>query len=74
MSGIAEKLKELRAEKNMTLRDMAKLLNISHVSYLRWEQGATEPNIQNIRKLCKIFDVTSDYLLGLEGEGGEKLY
>ncbi|MDR2090673.1 MAG: helix-turn-helix domain-containing protein, partial [Clostridiales bacterium] len=39
-----------------------------------WEQGKTEPNIANIQKLCKLFGVTADYILGLEGEGGEKLY
>ena len=31
-----------------------------------WEQGRTEPDIKTIVKLCKIFDVSADYLLGLE--------
>ena len=50
----------------MTLHEIAKLLSISHVSYLRWEQGKTQPSIDSIIRLCKIFNVSADYLLGIE--------
>ena len=64
----AIRLKELRNEKNFTQRKIAELMNVSQVSYLHWEQGKTQPDIENIIKLCKLFDVSSDYLLGLENE------
>lgn len=64
MSVLAQRLKELRLNHNMTLQKVAKLLNVSHVSYLRWEQGKTQPSIETILNLCKIFDVSADYLLG----------
>lgn len=64
----AQRLKGLRNEKNYSQREMAALLNIVQVSYLRWEQGKTEPNINNICRLCEIFNVSSDYLLGLEDD------
>lgn len=38
------------------------------------EQGKTEPSINSICELCKIFEVSADYLLGLEDEDGRKLY
>ena len=69
----AKILKELRAENNYTQTQMAKMLNISHVAYLHCEQGKTEPSINSICQLCYIFDVTSDYLLGLEDETGAKI-
>lgn len=32
------------------------------------EKGRTKPDIETIRKLCVIFDITSDELLGIETE------
>ena len=60
------RLKELRIHNDMTLQYIAKMLNVSHVSYLRWEQGKTQPSIESIITLCKIFDVSADYLLGIK--------
>ena len=62
------RLKELRNEKNFTQRKIAELMNVSQVSYLHWEQVKTQPDIENIVKLCQLFDVSADYLLGLENE------
>lgn len=48
------RLKELRNKKRLTLRQAAKEFGVSHVSYLRWEQGICEPNgnpLQNLRLL-----------------------
>lgn len=60
----SQRLKSLRIENGYTQRELAKMLNVVQVSYLRWEQGKTEPNINNICELCRIFGVTADYLLG----------
>ena len=67
-------LKELRTEKGYTQRKLAAMLHISHVSYLHWDQGKTEPSINNICELCKIFGVSADYLLGLEEETEKKFF
>ncbi len=61
-----ERLKMIRKESNMTQKDVYTQLNISQNGYASYEQGRTEPNINTLIKLCKIFDVSSDYLLGLE--------
>ena len=66
MSKFSDRLKDLRVQQGLTLREVAKQLNISHVSYLRWEQGTTEPSLAAIEKLCEIFDISADYLLGIE--------
>lgn len=61
----SKRLKELRLENHFTQREIAAKLGVAQVFYLHWEQGKTEPSIDNIFKLCEIFGVTSDYLLGI---------
>lgn len=61
-----ERLREIRLQANMTQKDVYTKLNISANGYASWEQGRTEPSIAHICALCKLFDVSADYLLGLE--------
>ena len=61
-----EKLKELRKERNLMQKDVAKALNLSRATYASYEQGTREPSIDIIIKLCKFFDTTPNYLLGFE--------
>lgn len=63
---IKYKIKELRKEKKLRQKDLAELLNKSTTAVASWEQGLSEPNVNDIRLLCKIFNVSADYLLGLE--------
>ncbi len=62
---IGKKIKELRKEKGITQKELAKLVNKSETGVASWEQGLSEPCVNDIRLLCKIFEVPSDYLLGL---------
>jgi len=66
VSAFSERLKELRAEKGLTQRKIAELLQVSQTGYANWEQGCREPDIDGIAKLALFFDVTAGYLLGLE--------
>lgn len=68
------RLKELRTEKNLTQKDLAKLIATTDDSIYSWEKGRSQPSIDMIRKICKLFDVSADYLLGLEDETGAKNY
>jgi len=63
---IKDKLKELRNEKGFTQKKLAKMINKSETGYASWEQGLSEPGISDIKKLCEIFDVSADELLGLK--------
>ena len=60
------RLKELRLEKEMTQKSLAKELETSDDSIYSWETGRSQPSIEMIRAICKYFNVSSDYLLGLE--------
>ena len=48
----------------LTQRDMAEKLGISQPSYIRYENGSSEPSQENLVKIADIFDVSVDYLLG----------
>lgn len=41
------------------------MLGVSRTAVAKWENGYSEPSIQNIIKISEIFCVTSDYLLGI---------
>ncbi len=63
---IGQKLKELRKEAGYTQKQVANLMNKSETGYASWEQGLAEPSINDLRRLCAIYDITADFLLGLE--------
>ena len=60
-----ERLKMIRLESGKTQKDVYLELGISPNGYASYEQGRTEPNVETLIKLCEIFDVSADYLLGL---------
>lgn len=60
-----KRLKELRAEKNMTQEDVANKLNLTKSAYGYYEQGKTVPDAYMLSSLAEIFNVTTDYLLGM---------
>lgn len=62
---IKYRIKELRREKGLTQKQLAALVNKSETGLASWEQGLSEPNVNDLRLLCKIFEVSADYLLGL---------
>ena len=69
-----EKLKEIRKNKGFTQKNIYTILKVSPNCYASWEQGRTQPDIDSIKKLCIIFEVSADYLLGLEDDLGNKTY
>lgn len=61
-----ERLKAIRKECGLTQRDVYLELNMSPNGYASYEQGRTEPSVDTLVKLCQIFDVSADVLLGLK--------
>lgn len=58
-------LKAARQSANMTQQEVAEYLEVSRVTYARYEGGVHEPDIATIVKLSKLFGVSTDYLLGV---------
>lgn len=60
-----EILRDLRLAKGYTQKQIAEKLGISTRAYSHYEQGDREPSIALLKQLCKEFDVSADYLIGL---------
>lgn len=65
MNKIAERLRELRRNSNLTLKEVAERLEVTMRSICRYEDGTREPSVDLIIKFCKLYDCSSDYLIGL---------
>jgi len=63
---IAERLKEMRTEQGLTILSLSKKVGISVGSISYWENGKSDIKSDQIIVLAKFFDVSADYLLGLE--------
>lgn len=66
METFAQRLKDLRLERELSQNALAKELKISQAAIARWEAGLQIPNIDSAVLLARFFKVTTDYLLGLE--------
>lgn len=64
MNAFSKNLIELRKLNKLTQRDVARHLGISQPSYTRYENGKSEPTIENLIKLADLFDVSIDFLCG----------
>lgn len=65
MNVFAKRLKELRSENNYTQNFIASKLGIRQQSYARYESGVGEPNLDTLVSIAKLFNVSTDYLLGI---------
>ncbi len=63
---IAEHLKELRELHNWTQTELAKKLDVTRSSVNAWEMGISIPSVSKLIELTLIFQVSADYMLGLE--------
>ena len=62
---IGERLAEIRKDHGDTQQDLADKLNVSKFTISNWEQEKSEPYHSLLVKICQIYDVSSDYLLGI---------
>ena len=70
MNLLNEKLKELRAEKKLTQKELANFLSVPIPTLSHWECGYAEPSCDDIINLCNFFNVSTDYLLGRTDDFG----
>lgn len=66
MAKLSIRLKELREEKGLSARQLAKELNVSDRAIQRWEKEERVPNADMVILIAQFFEVSADYLLGLE--------
>lgn len=59
-------LKELREERELSQAQLAQKIKTSQSAVAKWELGQREPTAGNIVALARFFNVSSDFLLGLD--------
>lgn len=63
---VSKKLAEARKNANYTQQEVANLLNIHLSQWQKYEYGKIQLDYDKIIVVCKLFDISADYLLGLE--------
>ena len=63
--GYIKIMRDLREDNDKTQKEIADVLGTSQTMYARYERGANELPIHHLIKLCKYYNVSADYLLGL---------
>lgn len=61
-------LRELRADRNLTQKQLADCLQTNFRNISRYEREEIDLSTDMIIKICKFFDVSADYLLGIKDE------
>ena len=62
---VGKRLKERRLELQMTQRQVAAQLGIAQPVYQRFEKGTFECSYAQLVSICKLFDISADYVLGI---------
>ena len=65
-------MRDLREDNDKTQREIAEVLGTSQTMYARYERGANEMPIHHLITLCKYYNVSADYILGLSNDFNKK--
>lgn len=60
-----EKIQFMRESKNITQKQMAEQLNIKQQQYARYEKGINVMPITYLKEICKVLNVSADFIVGL---------
>ena len=62
---IGERLAEVRRDHGDTQQDLADKLNVTKFTISNWEQEKSVPSHELLVKVCQLYSVSADYLLGI---------
>lgn len=65
---MTNRIKELREEFHMTQVRLSIELEVAQETVSAYEKGKSYPSVATLLKLCKIFNTSSDYILGLSDD------
>lgn len=61
-----QRIKEFRQEKGLTQSQLAMMLSTTQSTIGKYEREEIQLTVDTILKICKLFEISADYLLGLE--------
>lgn len=65
MATYRERMREVREDADLTQAELGKILDKSQQGYNHIEAGRAELKIDDLIKLCKFYNLSADYLIGL---------
>lgn len=68
----SKNLRYLRQERNLTQLQLSELLHYTQSNISEWEKGSVEPKASALKTLSDFFDVSIEYLLGIEDDFGKR--
>ena len=60
------RIRDLREDRDLKQSDIAKVLGTTQQVYSRYEMGINEMPIRHLITLCRYYNVSADYILGLQ--------
>ena len=60
-----QRIKEIRQEKGLTQSQLAEMLSTTQSTVGKYEREEIQLTVDTIIKICKVFEVSADYLLGI---------
>lgn len=66
MGEIAKRIREIRIEQKLSQFEFGNMLSVSQDTISLWEKGKSLPAVEYVICICKLFNVSADYLLGLK--------
>lgn len=72
MDSLHEKIKTKRKEKGFSQGQLADSIGVDRSQFSKIERGILKPTIDVLVELCSILDVSSDYLIGINGKIDQK--
>ena len=65
MADYRERLRNIREDRDLTQTELGKIINKSQQGYNHIEAGRAELKIDDLVTLCKFYDLSADYIIGL---------
>lgn len=62
------RMRELRLEKGISMREAAERLNMPYTTYVNYEKNTREPNSETLIDIANFYNTSIDYLLGRSNE------
>lgn len=72
MASVADRIKELREDHDLTRLEMAQRLGVNKSTITRYELGDMKPTIDMLLKIRELFGVTVDWVTGVDTNGEDK--
>lgn len=67
MKKIAKRIDDTIEDGIYTVNEVADKIGITRQQLARWRKGTSEPTAVNLKNFCMLYNISADYILGLEG-------